>query len=189
MTPREELEFVLSQYADGTLPAAQRDAVEKRLLDDPATLAELEKYRKLDDLLRGSMPLPPIEWEALADRISAEVFAPPAPLRLFKSPRAWIGSAAAVAACLLIAVGVARHSPRQAAVSGDVALNAHAPAIADIRGPQSELPAGSAVADVKLDAAPSSTGSSVMYLDVESVVAQPSHVSISSAVPARPSAP
>ena len=43
-----ELEILISQYAEGTLPAEGRDALEEVLRRDPAARALLEEYRGLD---------------------------------------------------------------------------------------------------------------------------------------------
>jgi anti-sigma factor RsiW len=72
----QELEFLLTQYLDGSLPPEQRAAVRKILDNDPEARAMLNAYQKLDHLLRSEAPMPSIEWERLAKRISAAI-APP----------------------------------------------------------------------------------------------------------------
>ena len=44
---REELEFRIAQYADGTLPASQRAALEAELAADGAARELLAQYRQL----------------------------------------------------------------------------------------------------------------------------------------------
>src|SRR3954447_25386102 len=71
-----ELEFLISQYADGTLPAEGRGALEEVLRRDPAARALLEEYRGLDRALNGAATAPAIagvDWDRLAERISGAV--------------------------------------------------------------------------------------------------------------------
>lgn len=75
---REQLEFAISQYLDGTLPADERAALERRLADDPAARELLEEYRHLDSVLKTSAPLPNLDWNTLAAKISETIPAVPA---------------------------------------------------------------------------------------------------------------
>ena len=70
---RDELEFSISQYLDGTLPEAQRPALEARLAEDAEAQAILAEERALTRLLR-SEPLPEVRWDGLS---SAGTRAPP----------------------------------------------------------------------------------------------------------------
>jgi anti-sigma factor RsiW len=73
---REELEFQIAQYADGTLPAEGRDALEAVLAADASARALLEQYRKLDAVLkaeRSRRSMPGVDWERLAARTAAAV--------------------------------------------------------------------------------------------------------------------
>jgi anti-sigma factor RsiW len=75
MTP-SELEILIAQYADGTLPAERRDALEEVLRRDPAARALLEEYRGLDRALKAALPGPAldgVDWDRLAERISGAV--------------------------------------------------------------------------------------------------------------------
>jgi hypothetical protein len=69
----EQLEFLIAQYADGSLPEPERALVELRLQTDADARAMLEEYRTLDATLKGSMPLPVVNWERLADHLSEAV--------------------------------------------------------------------------------------------------------------------
>jgi anti-sigma factor RsiW len=182
MTP-EKFEYLLSQYLDGELSPAKRAIVEKKLADDPQAWEMLREFAQIDAQLRGAMPLPEIDWEANAARISsaiAELPEPPASIPLF---RPWI-FATALAACLLLGItllldlrglGPLRNSPPpQAAPTADEIARA------DVTGPDIQSAAGDSVADVALDSPPVDMQTTIEYSDP--VVAQPSSVSIVSAL-------
>lgn len=69
----EELEFSIAQYADGTLPAGERAALEAVLARDAGARALLAEYRALDAALADAAhadALPGVRWDALAERTS-----------------------------------------------------------------------------------------------------------------------
>src|SRR4051812_40612310 len=70
-----ELEILIAQYADGTLPAEHRDALEEVLRRDTAARALLEEYRELDrELKNAAAPeIAEVDWDRLAERISGAV--------------------------------------------------------------------------------------------------------------------
>ena len=70
---REELEFSISQYLDGTLDEDRRDALEARLAADPEAQEILREERALTTALHGLPALPPVRWDALSDRISGAI--------------------------------------------------------------------------------------------------------------------
>lgn len=119
----QELEFQISQYLDGTLAGAELAALEERLATDSSTRQLLAEYRQLDLSLR-SAPLPPIDFDALSDRITASVARQPEPAQSYRLPwsRAFVGFA--VAASVLLAVGVGIRRLQSPAGSGaEVAVN------------------------------------------------------------------
>jgi anti-sigma factor RsiW len=70
----EQLEFAISQYLDGSLPAEEVAALEARLNEDAAARGLLAEYRRVDALLKGTpSAVPAIEWGRLAGRIGAAV--------------------------------------------------------------------------------------------------------------------
>src|SRR5688500_3218703 len=74
----DDLEYLIAQYADGTLPAEQAAGVEAMLRRDPRARQALEAYRSVDAALTdlvGSHPAPQVRWDRLADRISQQVSA------------------------------------------------------------------------------------------------------------------
>jgi anti-sigma factor RsiW len=69
----EELDFLLMQYLDGSLPSERRAAVRNILDSHPEARTRLRSYQRLDDVFRSKGPMPSIHWEELAKRISAAV--------------------------------------------------------------------------------------------------------------------
>ena len=103
---RDELEFSISQYLDGTLRAAERDALETRLGSDAEARAVYAEYEALQGVL-ASAPLPAVQWDRLAEEISAAVARHEMPAQSYKLSR-WLRPARlAVAASVLVAGGLA----------------------------------------------------------------------------------
>jgi anti-sigma factor RsiW len=124
---RDELEFSISQYLDGTLPAADRDALETRLGSDAEARAIYAEYEALQGVLAAA-PVPAVRWDRLAEEISAAVAREEMPAQSYKLSR-WLRPVRlAVAASVLLAGGIAFTLLRTA---GDPA-SGPAPAPADI---------------------------------------------------------
>jgi len=68
----DELEFLIAQYADGTLDSEQTPEVEAILRRNELARQMLESYRSLDRVL-SSTASPEIRWDRLEDRISRQV--------------------------------------------------------------------------------------------------------------------
>src|SRR4051794_22527330 len=68
----EQLEFAITQYLDGTLPAEELGALERRLAEDAAARGLLEEHRALTAFLR-SEPGPDMDWAEVACDLSAVV--------------------------------------------------------------------------------------------------------------------
>ena len=102
---RDELEFAIIQYLDGTLAEADEAALESRLATDADARALLAQYRGLDRALRAQ-PLPDIDFDALSDRIRAAVAAQDEPAQSYRLHWVRTAAALALAACVVIAVGV-----------------------------------------------------------------------------------
>src|SRR5260221_6069758 len=71
MSP-EQLEFVLTQYLDGTLPPEQVSALEQTLATDPNAQTLRDEHQRLTALLR-SQSLPEMDWSDLARDLAAVV--------------------------------------------------------------------------------------------------------------------
>lgn len=102
---RDELEFSISQYLDGTLVEAEENALEARLATDADARALLAEYRSLDRVLRAS-PLPAVDYAGLASRISEAVAREEEPARSYKLHWVRTVSALALAACVVVAAGL-----------------------------------------------------------------------------------
>lgn len=207
----EELEFAISQLADGTLNESARPALERRLAADPAARKVLADYRALDAALRAA-PLPEVAWGELTGRISAAIDeaelpvgvseragladsrrAEPARLRIWPW---WAGAGLAMAATLLIGIGLGMRWPRPVAPAGrpEVALLPAAPSpvapvakpaaapvvVAVVSGPAAEAAAGAAVADVSIGPSPSVAETNSGRSFADSVIYRPPGVIIGS---------
>lgn len=180
----DRLQFALTQYLDGELPAPEQAALEARLASDPEALALLEEYRRLDNLLQSAPPLPAIDWDRLAEHLSDTVARQensrrlsirpaddPAPAGIFRlffaAPRF------AVAASLLLVAGLAllayRSASRPAAPTSVASM--------DIRVLQTDPASGVAVVNVAIGPADTHQASDTL---VEGVVYRPSVVMIES---------
>ncbi|HEY8666251.1 MAG TPA: hypothetical protein VIL86_06285 [Tepidisphaeraceae bacterium] len=103
----EKLEFSISQYADGTLPAGEIPALEARLANDSEARELADAYRRLTGLTQAALPLPAIDWNRLAQHISSAIDEQEEQGRKnYVLP--WVHSARklAIAACVLLASGV-----------------------------------------------------------------------------------
>jgi len=125
-----DFEFLLSQYLDGTLPADRRQLVEHRLSADPGAKAILEQYRKLNQIVAADSPaLDAVRWDRLAENISDAVAERNStPIFSFR----WVSSAAAIAAMLLVIIGIWKvyFQPPPGSHPEEVAMDVSIPEIA-----------------------------------------------------------
>lgn len=106
---RDELEFSISQYVDGTLvDDGQRSALEERLATDAEARALYAEYQTLQGVLVSSLPMPEVDWDQFASRVSAAVEREEMPAQSYKISR-WFSRPMqfAVAASVLIAGSIA----------------------------------------------------------------------------------
>lgn len=166
----ENLQYALSQYADGTLAQAERAAVEQLLAHNAEARQTLAEYRRLSMLLDASAaPLPSVDWSQLTQQISraidrsqsipgsAAIAAEQAASETYLmgwGRRPWVW---AIAASLLIASGVvwiSHQGPGKLQTSVAVAPPAVAPPqiakVAEIRVLQGEIANGPAVVEVSV---------------------------------------
>jgi len=147
----ERFEFLLSQYADGTLPAEQRADVEQRLANDADARAELDAHRRLHAAVRASAdPLPAVRWDRLAEHLSGAIAAqsrqPILSLVWARRATAW-----AAAALIFVSVGAflwqlshpAAHAPIAKVVSPASVVS-----FIHVTGPAAQSPAGPSVLQV-----------------------------------------
>jgi anti-sigma factor RsiW len=102
---RDELEFSISQYLDGTLAAAERDALDERLATDAEARAVLAEYSAVQGAL-ASAPLPDVKWDRFAREISASVAREELPAQSYKISRWFSPARLAIAASVLVAGGI-----------------------------------------------------------------------------------
>jgi len=168
----EQLEFAISQYLDGTLPAKERAALLQRIESDPVARELFETHRRIDAELRTGLRTPAVNWDRLAAQISAhidraeEAQAPAPTIKLTFVRRVM---PFALAASVLIAVGIAA----VVYLSSDNATQTNPTTVAVIEGPEAERGAGPQVADVSVGPAPDLSPD---WRTAEAVVAQPNTV-------------
>ena len=179
----EALEFRISQYADGTLPAAEAAALEAELASNADAQAMLEEYRQLDAALKREMPLPAVKWDLLADRISdavAERDRSNFTIRLFGWGRT------AVAAAILVCVAGAlwtliRPQTREQVVVNPSTSTAPAlVAISEIAGPAAQSATEPAIEEIAIGPSPQAQQQVVAYAAEESILYRAPRVVIAS---------
>lgn len=185
---RDELEFSISQYLDGTLPEAQRPALEARLAVDAAAQAILAEERALTRLLR-SEPLPEVRWDRLAESISSAV---DAQLDDRVARASWwvrfrLPAGLAVAASALLAIGIAAyvlmHGRPATLHPGSHATPNHVViATLTVEGPQADAPGGTVITDVSIGAGGSYAKDSSLDPYADEIDSRPARVVIASGI-------
>jgi anti-sigma factor RsiW len=170
----EELEYQISQYLDGTLSDAETFALKERLASDEEALRVFEEYVRLQQHVATALPLPAVDWNRLAERLSdaaADAREPAIAGRI-----GW-GRKFAIAASILIVLGlslVVGHEFRS-----DHAIQPMADAIAQVTGPQAETASGPAVVEIAIGPSPALKAS---FRYAEGVVTRPSRVELAGAI-------
>jgi anti-sigma factor RsiW len=182
----EELEFSISQYADGTLAGEQRIALESLLADDPEARALLAEDRALTDLLR-SAPMPEVRWDRLAESISAgidrEVEERAARASWWFRHRLPAGLAIAASVVIAIGIGVRVLMPGNSPVEsrGPVkSLSGETTAMLNVQGPQADTPSGPQVTQISIGAGGSYAHDSSLAPYADEIDSRPSRVVIAS---------
>lgn len=85
---RDELEFSISQYLDGTLAETERGMLESRLGSDADARTLYADYESLDRAMKSD-PLPAVNWDNLSRSISAAVAREEMPATSYKINR-WL---------------------------------------------------------------------------------------------------
>lgn len=163
---RDDLEFRISQYLDGTLTAPESAEIERLAAERGEVRALLEQYQKLDAALKG-MPIPEMQWEALAGRLSRAVADRVAAdqlgqgeetVRSYAMP--WVRSRVtrwAIAASLLVVTGVGMLIYHKQHTLGTIVFNPkpewRQPVVV-IDGPVAEAPAGKPMDEVEIGPPP-----------------------------------
>ncbi len=166
----EELEFRISQFADGTLPAEEVAALEATLAGDAEARAMLASYRKLDSAIRAEMTTPAMDWDRLSTQISRTIAAHDEAMTTGVWGRIGVWGKMAVAAMILLAIGGAALILLRPGVRTDLAIKptAHRIELAEVTGPVAESASSVGVEDVAIGPAPSA--SSASYAAAEDIV-------------------
>jgi anti-sigma factor RsiW len=101
---RDELEFSISQYLDGTLAGDEEAALEARLAVDADARALLAEYRTLDAALKAA-PLPAVDWDKLAAHVCGAVAREEEPATSYRIGFVRTMTRLALAACVLVGLG------------------------------------------------------------------------------------
>jgi len=175
----EQFEFRLSQYLDGTLPVDEAAAFFDELSKNPAAMALLDEYRRLDLVLKAQ-PTDAINWDGLAEDISAQIDEE-SRLRLrgvgwFRQPLR-----IAMAASVLLAVGIAGWMTLHNTTTGPVGPTA----IAHITGPAAEVATAAPVSNIQIGPDSNTLAEQVNTYHYADLVPRPARVVIASGVEAR----
>lgn len=168
----EELQYAISQYVDGVLPADQAAALEERFATDAIARQLLAEYRRMDALMDVALPMPEVDWDRMAGKISAAVdqsgFAPgmlPVAEEVPVYRMSWVGLwkpvalAASLLVCATVAVVLVRQPAQSPVSTPAVAVNptpaspvrvAEAATPEEIRVLVAEKPLGDALAEVQI---------------------------------------
>jgi anti-sigma-K factor RskA len=172
---REELEYSISQYLDGTLPPLERAALEQKLASDADARAVLAEYQKLDAVLKQSRMIdapPALDWDRLASEISTVLEGVDAPVRNYSMK--WVRYASvAVAAMVLIAIGIATRFSNPT-----TAVTPQAVAVIQVSGPRADVATETSSAQVAIGP-PSQAGEQIPRYG-QAVVYRPARVVIAS---------
>jgi hypothetical protein len=171
---RDELEFQISQYVDGTLSTGETTALEKTLASSEKARELLNEYSRLQKHLNSAMPLPIIQWDRLAAHLSNVVQAPQVAGRIgFASGRFRLAIAASI--LIIITVGLFFH-PRRSPKT-----NSEEP-IAIIVGPQAEAAIGPVIQQITVGPSPALAARGDSWRYGEGVVTRPSHIELAGEV-------
>ena len=149
-----QLEFLISQYADGTLDAEQAAALEAVLRADPVARAMLAEHRRVNVLLASHTPVPVVKFERLGKAISDRIDRPDADQTIVAPQFAyarWFGAAAMIAASVVIGLMIFRSGPTSEP-QGDGLVVGGGPRVIEVAVPSVETAQAPAVALVTLDA-------------------------------------
>jgi anti-sigma factor RsiW len=167
---RDQLEFLISQYVDGTLPADEKAALEHLLQSDTEAQQILNEYRSLNTLLQTQLPsLPEMNWDQFATDTSRAISNEDAPvLRM----RIFTWNRMAIAASLLLAVTLGMLLNRSAPTNNNPPK---LQAIAEVEGPTAQPSTQPAVAQITVGPA---TEVAESQYPLDNIVFGPSSVSL-----------
>jgi anti-sigma factor RsiW len=179
MTP-DQLEYAISQYLDGTLAPLESAALEERLAGDADARELFGEYQRLDGVVKNALPEPEVDWSAFSAQLNNRMSDAEAPVKHYRFSFGRIGWAAAVAASLLIIVGIAALMLRNR--PGGV-TPAHPTGGGEliVQGPSVEPSTGPAVAEVTIGAPQNTDAADAGWQSYEALISRPSRVVIGGA--------
>ncbi|MDB5324651.1 MAG: hypothetical protein JWM57_220 [Phycisphaerales bacterium] len=165
----ENLEFAVSQAVDGVLADHDRHALGRRL-EDADALAFAADHEQINALLRANAILPPIDFEAFADRVSTAIereellAAAPLQIRPAAERPTWTRRLATAAAVMLVGAAawpfLPHSTPKPAGPTGEAFVEipaVRAPRAAGVTsitvGPSQEMVSRGMTAGLNPDAA------------------------------------
>ena len=200
----DEQTISIAQYADGTLPAAERSRVEALLQSDAELQALLGEEQSLTNFLRSD-PLPPMDWDALSVRFSnaiddemAERIERASWALRFRRTASYFGAGGmlAAAASFVVGLGVATAVMRSGSTTptlvadGTPSPQHHLEAVAVVDGPREDQPTGRAVEEVSIGPGGAYAGASAPSPYSEEMSNRPARVLIAAeALPVQASTP
>ena len=180
---REQLEFRISQYVDGTLPAAEAAALEETLASDAEARALLDDFRKLHSAMAREAALPAVKWDRLAEHLSRAVAEEDRATRSIPMPTPAAAPAhtwwrhVAVAAAVLIAIGTLVLWPRRTGHDQIASRPTQPTVLVELAGPQvSKQPA---VVEISM-ASSAAPAQQAGYRIAEDIIYRPPRVVIAS---------
>jgi anti-sigma factor RsiW len=180
-------EFLISQYADGTISDADRAALESLLSRDAEARQALADERRLTEFLStAGAPMQAVDWDALAARISAAVADAEEPAPSYRLMPWWSPARLALAASVLIAsaIGVSVYMSTQRASTVPtqrVAVVTPPKSVSIVTGPVAEA-APNGVAEVSIGPAPQVAGNSDVSRYSSDLVTRPARLVIASGI-------
>ena len=176
---RDELEYSISQYLDGTLDPLAQATLEDALATDGVARALLADYQRLNGVLKA-MPMPEIAWDQLAARISAQTAKLDVPVKHYRLNFSTWSKVAALAAMITIIVGAIvklRPQPPTIAVNPGTSLRTNPePLLVQISAPPAIAQAP--VAEIQIGQP--SGFAAADYHSAEGVISAPSSIWIAS---------
>jgi anti-sigma factor RsiW len=171
---REELEYLLSQFVDGTLSEFDRARVDELLSSSSEAREILGEYEKLNRALRSLPTVPDLNWTKVQTLIQGAIADADAPVRNYTLDFAiWSRRLAAVATIVIVAgLGwtLLRNSP------SDPSIATMGTPIVQIAGPQVERASAPAFSDISIGPANETVDWSVRY--EQTLVSRPGRVVI-----------
>ena len=181
---RDQLEFAISQYLDGTLMPLEKAALEERLARDAEARALLEEDRELDAVMKAPVAeLAGVKWDALAQHISATVAKEEIPATSYVMRRVLKIGSIAIAACAVIVTGIwifTRTTSPTTPVAHNPLIVVNQPVII-VEGPKIETASASPVVQITIRPPPTvaDAGTRTWHY-ADGVVARSTHVLIAS---------